>query len=55
VTFAPGGNVTSVFVRGAAFSGTIEGKCIAAKFRAVQIPPFNGTEDVTLNKTVDLR
>jgi len=55
VTFAPSGNVTAVFVRGAGISGTIEGKCVAAKFRAARIPPFKGPGNVTLNATVDLR
>jgi hypothetical protein len=54
VTFTSTGQATSAYVAGAPFAGTLEGKCIAAKFRAAQIPPYSG-DDVTLRKNVDLQ
>jgi hypothetical protein len=46
VTFAPSGDVTGASVQGAAFTNTVEGECIAAKFRALHIPAFAGAEFV---------
>jgi hypothetical protein len=46
VTFAPSGDVTGAAVAGAAFSNTVEGECIAAKFRALHIPAFTGNDFV---------
>lgn len=46
VTFAPSGDVTGAAVQGAAFTNTVEGECIAAKFRALHIPAFTGNEFV---------
>ena len=51
ITFAPSGDVTGATVQGAAFSNTVEGECIAAKFRALHIPAFAGSDFVT-KKTV---
>jgi len=50
VTFAPSGNVTNAVVNGDPFAGTSVGGCVAAKFRAVKVPPFGGSP-VTVNKT----
>jgi hypothetical protein len=44
VTFAPSGDVTGAAVQGAAFKDTVEGECIAAKFRALHIPAFSGND-----------
>jgi hypothetical protein len=33
-------------VQGASFTNTVEGDCIAAKFRALHIPPFTGPDFV---------
>jgi hypothetical protein len=46
VTFAPSGDVTGASVQGAAFTNTVEGECIAAKFRALHIPAFTGNDFV---------
>ena len=54
VTFAPSGDVTGATVQGASFSNTVEGDCIAAKFRALHIPPFSGTE-VVARKSVTIQ
>jgi hypothetical protein len=51
ITFAPSGDVTGATVQGASFSNTIEGECIAAKFRALHIPAFSGS-DFVARKTV---
>jgi hypothetical protein len=51
ITFASSGEVTGATVQGALFSNTLEGECIAAKFRSVQIPPFTGG-DFVAHKTV---
>jgi outer membrane biosynthesis protein TonB len=54
VTFTSTGQVTSALVLGAPFGSTLEGNCIAAKFRAARIPPFSGA-DVTLRRSVELQ
>lgn len=41
VTFSPNGEVSSVKVE-PPFEGTPEGRCIADKFRAARVPPFDG-------------
>jgi hypothetical protein len=53
ITFAPSGDVTGATVLGTSFSNTVEGDCIAAKFRALHIPPFSGT-DVVVHKAVTI-
>ena len=54
LTFAPSGSVTSVSVEGPPFAGTSVGSCIAAAFRSVHVPEFNGpplavAKSVTIN------
>jgi hypothetical protein len=51
VTIAPNGEVTGATVLGSLFSSTLEGECIAAKFRSIHIPPFTGG-DFMARKTV---
>jgi outer membrane biosynthesis protein TonB len=53
VTFAPSGDVTGASAQGAGFTNTMEGECIAAKFRALHIPAFTGNEFVA-KKTVTI-
>ena len=53
VTFTSTGQAVSASVAGPPFAGTLEGKCITAKFRALQIPPFVG-DDVSVRKNVNL-
>ena len=53
VTFAPSGDVIGAVVSGALFSNTVEGECIAAKFRNLHIPPFSGNE-IVVRKTVTI-
>jgi hypothetical protein len=50
VTFVRNGSVSDVAVDGV-WSGTPIGKCIAAKFRALHIPPFRGSS-MTVRKTL---
>jgi hypothetical protein len=56
VTFLPTGEVKAATVRGAPFAGTVEGQCIAEKFRSLRVPPFSGdgAENVTVRKVVTL-
>jgi hypothetical protein len=56
VTFLPTGEVKAATVRGAPFAGTVEGQCIAEKFRSLRVPPFNGdgADNVTVRKVVTL-
>jgi hypothetical protein len=56
VTFLPTGEVKRATVRGAPFAGTVEGQCIADKFRSLRVPPFgaDGAENVTVRKVVTL-
>ena len=53
ITFAPSGRATTATVSGEPFAGTSIGGCIAAKLRAVRVPPFGG-EFITVKKTVPL-
>jgi hypothetical protein len=43
VVFAPSGAAQSVSVSGPPFEGTPTGACVAARFRAVRVPPFGGS------------
>jgi predicted Zn finger-like uncharacterized protein len=43
VLFAPGGGTQSAAVSGPPFEGTPTGACVAARFRAVRVPPFSGS------------
>ncbi|HEX9297639.1 MAG TPA: hypothetical protein VF881_17475 [Polyangiaceae bacterium] len=54
VTFAPSGDVIGANVQGSPFAHTLEGECIAAKFRALHVPPFSGN-DVTVRKSVSIQ
>jgi hypothetical protein len=56
VTFRPTGEVMTAAVRGAPFAGTVEGQCIAEKFRSLRVPPFGGegADNVTVRKVVTL-
>ncbi len=51
LVFAPSGRVTSATVSGAPFAGTPTGGCIARRFRALRVPPFEGAHR-TIRKTV---
>jgi hypothetical protein len=53
VTFGPTGEVKTATVRGAPFAGTVEGECIAGKFRSLRVPPFSG-DNVTVRRLVTL-
>ena len=50
VVFLPSGVVTSAEVDDPTFKGTPTGGCIAAKFRAARVPPFEGG-NVTVGKS----
>jgi hypothetical protein len=54
VVFTSTGQAIAASVTGAGFGGTLEGNCIAAKFRAARIPPFSG-DNVTLRRNVELQ
>ncbi len=54
VSFAPSGRAAAVSVVGSPFAGTLEGECIAAKFRAIQVPEFTG-DRVTMYRSVKIR
>lgn len=54
VTFGPTGFVTSAVVDGGPFNATPTGACIAARFRAVRIPPYAGSV-VSVGRTFVLR
>ena len=52
ITFAPvNGHVISVVVDAGPFSGTPEGACVAALFRAAAVPPFCGPQSITVGKS----
>jgi hypothetical protein len=51
VTFAPTGEAVGAVVSGAPFANTLEGQCMAAKFRTLHVPPFTGTE-VIVRKSI---
>ena len=42
ITFAPDGSVQSAVVDAAPYAGTTVGGCIAGRYRAVTVPPFQG-------------
>jgi hypothetical protein len=52
VTFAPSGEAVASNVSGAPFQGTLEGQCMAAKFRTLHVPPFSGNE-VIVRKSIN--
>ncbi len=54
VTFIPSGRVADVTVTTPAYAGTRTGKCIIAKLKAAQVPPYSG-EPETLKKTITLK
>ena len=54
VSFAPSGRPAAVSVVGGGFTGTMEGECIAAKFRAIRVPEFTG-DRVTVYRSVRIR
>jgi hypothetical protein len=54
VTFAPEGRPAAVSVAGPGFTGTVEGQCIAAKFRAARVPEFSG-DRVTVHRSIRFR
>jgi hypothetical protein len=51
VTFAPTGEAVGAVVVGAPFANTLEGQCMAAKFRTLHVPPFTGGE-VIVRKSI---
>jgi hypothetical protein len=51
VTFAPSGEAVGAIVSGAPFANTLEGQCMAAKFRTLHVPPFTGGE-VIVRKSI---
>jgi hypothetical protein len=54
VTFAPTGKVKTVLLISGPFSGTTEGVCISAQFRAIAVPPFEGPP-VSLVESVTIK
>jgi len=54
VTFATTGEAVGAIVSGAPFANTLEGGCIAAKFKALRVPPFTGSE-VIVRKSVTIK
>jgi len=51
VTFAPTGEAVGAIVSGSPFANTLEGQCMAAKFRTLHVPPFTGAE-VIVRKSI---
>jgi hypothetical protein len=51
VTFAPSGEAVGAIVSGAPFANTLEGQCMAGKFRTLHVPPFTGPE-VIVRKSI---
>jgi hypothetical protein len=51
VTFAPSGEAVGAVVSGSPFANTLEGQCMAAKFRTLHVPPFAGPE-VIVRKSI---
>jgi len=51
VTFAPTGEAVGAVVSGSPFANTLEGQCMAAKFRTLHVPPFVGAE-VIVRKSI---
>ncbi len=54
VTIAGSGDATGAVVQGPPFAHTLEGDCIAAKFRAIHIPAFRG-DSINVRKSVSLQ
>jgi DNA polymerase-3 subunit gamma/tau len=54
VTIAGSGDATGAVVQGPPFAHTMEGECIAAKFRAIHIPAFKG-DSINVRKSVSLQ
>lgn len=54
VTFVPSGRVADVTVTTPVYAGTHTGKCIIAKLKGAQVPPYSG-EPETLKKTITLK
>jgi len=54
VTFIPAGRVADVTVTTPAYAGTRTGKCIIAKLKSAQVPPYSGGPE-TLKKTITLK
>jgi hypothetical protein len=54
VTIAPSGDATGAVVTGPPFAHTLEGECIAGKFRAVHVPAFRG-DMINVRKSVTLQ
>ncbi|HTQ07756.1 MAG TPA: hypothetical protein VMI54_28070 [Polyangiaceae bacterium] len=54
VTFVPSGRVADVTVTTPVYAGTHTGKCIIAKLKGAQVPPYSG-EPETLKKTIALK
>lgn len=55
ITFAPSGHVVTTSVSGPPFAGTATGSCIASTLYGIRVPPFAGTESVTLTRTLTIR
>jgi type IV secretory pathway VirB10-like protein len=51
VTFATSGEAVGATVSGSPFQGTLEGQCMAAKFRSLRVPAFSGNE-VIVRKSI---
>jgi hypothetical protein len=51
VTFAPSGEAVGAIVGGSPFANTLEGQCMAAKFRTLHVPAFTGAE-VIVRKSI---
>jgi outer membrane biosynthesis protein TonB len=54
VTIAPSGDVTGAVVQNSPFAHTLEGACVAGKFRSIHISPFKG-DTITVRKSVSLQ
>jgi hypothetical protein len=54
VTFAPSGEAVAAIVSGAPFANTLEGQCMAGKFRTLHVPPFTGGE-VIVRKSINFQ
>ena len=54
VTFAPSGEAVGAVVSGSPFANTLEGQCMAGKFRTLHVPPFTGGE-VIVRKSINFQ
>jgi hypothetical protein len=54
VTFASSGRATRAIVSGPPYAGTATGSCVAAAFRSLSIPAFEG-DPVTVAKSVPVQ